>query len=238
MSTEMVNVKHMHGNARAQASPHESAAEEALIIRAKSGDRAAYAELYRRHAKKAFHVVFRITKNREDAEDVLQEALVKALVHLKGFDGRSAFSTWLTRIAINVALMLRRKRKTHFEGSIERFEELGSSLDIQVPDLTPSAEDLMHKKERDRQVNRAIQRLPSILRLPIELQLSEELSVKELATRLGISVSATKSRLLRARNLVGSSMTKGYRSTRVSPKLLRSSQIGWNSLLNAANRKT
>lgn len=208
-------------SARPSFLPHIPPGEEALLMLARNGDRSAYAELYRRHAKRVFLVVQRVTKNREDTEDVLQEASMKALIHLKAFDGRSAFSTWLTRIAINVALMLRRKRKSHFERSIERFEESGSSLDIQVPDLAPSAEDLMNRKERVGQVNRAIQRLPPILRLPIELQLDENLPVKDVAARLGISVSATKSRLLRARNLVGSSITKGRRSTRMRSKMPR-----------------
>lgn len=215
-------MNNMHNeSARSSFLPGIPPGEEALLMLAKNGDRSAYAELYRRHAKRVFLVVQRVTKNREDAEDVVQEASLKALIHLKGFDGRSAFSTWLTRIAINVALMLRRKRRSHFERSIERFAESGSSLDIQVPDLAPSAEDLMRREERDGQVNRAIQRLPSILRLAIELQLTEDLPVKEVATRLGISVSATKSRLLRARNLVGSSLAKGHRSTRDASKLPR-----------------
>jgi len=214
----MVNGKSTHGHARIQASPHESAAEESLIILAKSGDRAAYGELYRRHAKMAFHVVLRMTKNRDDAEDVLQEALIKALVHLKGFDGRSAFSTWLTRIAINVALMMRRSKKSRFERSIDGIEEADSHGEIQVADLSPSAEVLLHWEETHRQIDRAIQRLPLTLRMPIELQFSEDLHVKEVAVRLGLSLPATKSRLLRARNLVGRSVTRSNRSASVRPQ--------------------
>ena len=173
--------------------------EEELVRLAKLGDGLAYSELCRRHARRVFLIVFRMTKNREDAEDVLQEALMKALVHLEGFDGRSAFSTWLTRIAINCALMLRRKTRSHFELSIDQDDQSDSSPAIQIADRTLSAEERLRITQRDRQVNRAIQRLPPSLRVPLELQIAEDLPVRELAIRLGISVPATKSRLLRAR---------------------------------------
>jgi RNA polymerase sigma factor (sigma-70 family) len=183
----------------AGTTPNGQPDEEELVQLAKAGDGLAYTELCRRHARRVFLIVFRITKNREDAEDVLQEALLKALVHLEGFDGRSAFSTWLTRIAINCALMLRRKRRNHLEFSIDHDDQPDSSSAIQIADRTPSAEERVQFTQMDRQVHRAIQRLPSSLRVPLELQIAEDLPIKELAIRLGISVPAIKSRLLRAR---------------------------------------
>ena len=78
-----------------------AASDEILVEVAKSGDRSAFAELWRRHSKTAFRKVHRITKNRADTEDAIQDAWIKALVHLGGFDGRAAFSTWISRIAIN-----------------------------------------------------------------------------------------------------------------------------------------
>jgi RNA polymerase sigma factor (sigma-70 family) len=176
--------------------------EHELVRLAKGGDGLAYTELCRRYARRVFLIVFRITKNREDAEDVLQEALMKALIHLEGFDGRSAFSTWLTRIAINSALMLRRKRRNDFEFSIDHDNQADSNSAIQIADRTPSAEEHLRITQLDRQVHRAIQRLPSLLRVPLELQIAEDLPIRELAIRLGISVAATKSRLLRARRRV------------------------------------
>ena len=183
----------------AGTTPNGQPDEEELVQLAKAGDGLAYTELCRRHARRVFLIVFRITKNREDAEDVLQEALMKALVHLDGFDGRSAFSTWLTRIAINCALMLRRKRRNHFEFSIDHDDQPDSSSAIQIADRTPSAEERVQFTQMDRQVHRAIQRLPSSLRVPLELQIAEDLPIRELAIRLGVSVPAIKSRLLRAR---------------------------------------
>jgi RNA polymerase sigma-70 factor (ECF subfamily) len=88
-----------------------AATDEVLVTAAKLGNRVAFAELWERHSNKALKIAYRITRNREDAEDVIQDAWTKAYVHLKSFDGKARFSTWLTRIAINTALMtLRRKR--------------------------------------------------------------------------------------------------------------------------------
>ena len=176
--------------------------EEELVRLARAGDGLAYTELCRRHARRVFLIVFRITKNREDAEDVVQEALMKALVHLEGFDGRSAFSTWLTRIAINCALMLRRKRRNHFELSIDHYDQSDSNPAIQIVDRAPSAEERLRINQMGRRVHSAIQRLPSSLRVPLELQIAEDLPIRDLAIRLGVSVPAAKSRLLRARRRV------------------------------------
>ncbi len=186
-------------------------AEQVLIFLAKDGDRAAYTELYRLHAKTVFRTVFRITGNREDAEDVLQEASMKAFFHLKGFDGRSKFSTWLTRIAINSALMMRRKTRNRIEISIDQDYESGSGTTFQVPDQAPDPERRMHITERDIHLNRAVKRLSTTLQKPLELQLKLDLSLNELAVELGISVPATKSRLLRAREKVRGSLMGSMR---------------------------
>ena len=87
------------------------ASDEVLVSATQNGEKLAFVELWNRHSTKTLKTVLRITRNREDAEDALQESFLKAFVHLNSFDGRSKFSTWLTRIAINSALMiLRRKR--------------------------------------------------------------------------------------------------------------------------------
>jgi RNA polymerase sigma-70 factor, ECF subfamily len=96
-----------------------AAPDEVLVRAAKLGDRVAFAELWGRHSKTAFHAACRIMKNQADAEDVIQEAWMKAYVHLNSFGGTSRFSTWLTRIAINSALMALRRRRSHPEASIE-----------------------------------------------------------------------------------------------------------------------
>ena len=183
----------------ASALKHKPSEENTLVLLAKNGDGYAYSELCRRHSKRVFMTVRRLTKTHEDAEDVLQESLLKALIHLGGFDGRSSFSTWLTRIAINSALMMMRKRRNHPEQSIDWEDEPGSVRYLQLADSRLSSEEQLHLNEQERRVHGAIRKLPPKLRIPLELQLSEDVPVRELASLLGISVAATKSRLLRAR---------------------------------------
>jgi DNA-directed RNA polymerase specialized sigma24 family protein len=93
--------------------------DQNLVVRAKGGDTAAFVELGERHSTKVRRTVYRITRNWEDAEDALQESLLKAFRHLNGFENRSSFSSWLTKIAINSALMTLRKRRACKEVSMD-----------------------------------------------------------------------------------------------------------------------
>src|SRR6266481_4030014 len=95
-----------------------AATDEDLVAAAKSGDHPAFVELWTRHSKIAFNMVYRITGNRDDAEDVVQDAWMKAYVHLNTFDGRSQCSTWVTRIAINSALEILQKTRARPETSM------------------------------------------------------------------------------------------------------------------------
>src|ERR1700678_4376300 len=107
-----------------------------LVAAAKSGDHQAYTELCQRHSKRTLRTVLRITRNIADAEDTLQEALLKAYTHIGQFDGRSAFSSWLTRIAINVALMLLRKRRSQ---PVYGFEVDPEADDFRLPEPTETS---------------------------------------------------------------------------------------------------
>ena len=99
---------------RAVASSCDAAPDEELVAATKSGDELAFETLVKRHQRRIFALAFRYTRVREDAEDIVQETFQKAFVHLQKFEGKSSFSTWLTRIAINEALMsLRRRRALH-----------------------------------------------------------------------------------------------------------------------------
>jgi RNA polymerase sigma-70 factor, ECF subfamily len=178
-----------------------AASDEILVEVAKSGDHSAFAELWRRHSKTAFRNVYRITKNRADTEDVIQDAWIKALVHLRGFDGRAAFSTWITRIAINSALMMLRKRRSRPEFSMETTDgETYWTRDI--ADHTENAEMYYVRRQSAERLRRAIRELRPHLRAVIEMQQSTDRRVKEIAELAGISVTATKSRLLRARAIL------------------------------------
>ena len=174
-----------------------AATDEALVKEAKAGDHAAFAELWERHSKKAFNTAYRIMKSRDDAEDVMQDAWLKAYVHLCAFDGRAKFSTWLIRIVINSGLMTLRRRRSHPESSME-ITDGETRKDCEMPDHT-NVEELYAKHEGIERLRQAICRLRPTLRNIVEIHQSSEGSVKEIADLAGISVAATKSRLLRAR---------------------------------------
>jgi RNA polymerase sigma-70 factor (ECF subfamily) len=178
-----------------------AATDEVLVGAAKAGDRPAFAELWERHSNTAFKMAYRITKNPDDAEDVIQDAWLNAYVHLATFDGRAKFSTWLTRIVINSALVTLRRRRSHPETSMEIMDgEIWQEWEI--ADQTQSVEELYTRHERIDRLKQAIRRLQPSLRNVIELHQSQDRSVKEIADLAGLSVSATKSRLLRARRFL------------------------------------
>jgi len=171
-----------------------------LVSAAKDGDHQAYTELCRRHSKQILRTVLRITRDVADAEDTLQEALLKAYIHIGGFEGRSAFSSWLTRIAVNSALMLLRKRRSQ---PMYSFENGPGADDLKLPEPTETS----HNPEESCILNalenecvRAIQHLSPTLQVVVQIRYREDASISEIAKILGISESAVKSRLLRARS--------------------------------------
>jgi RNA polymerase sigma-70 factor (ECF subfamily) len=174
------------------------AADEVLVAAAKLGDHPAFAELWTRHSHTAFKMACRIMRNRDDAEDVIQDAWMKAYVHLNTFDGRAKFSTWLTRITINSALMTLRRKRAHPETSME-IEDGETWRHGEITDQTKDVEELYARHERAERLRRAICRLQPTLRNVVEIHQLSDRSVKEVAELAGLSVAATKSRLLRAR---------------------------------------
>jgi RNA polymerase sigma-70 factor, ECF subfamily len=174
--------------------------DDLLVSAAKAGDRKAFVELYERHSKKVLPRIYRITKNQEDAEDAFQEAVLRAFVHLKSFEGRSNFTSWLTRIAINSALMVLRKRR----GGEVSFEQICDDPEKNARaweprDLAETPETRCSRRESEQLLRKVIQQLPCIFREAVELQLAREYSTGQIAQELGISLSAAKSRLMRAR---------------------------------------
>ena len=176
--------------------------DKLLVLAAKAGNRSAFVELCERHSKKLLSRVYRITKNWEDAEDVLQDSLLKAFVHLKSFECRSSFSSWLTRIAINSALMHLRKKRG-IEISIDYFGDDSQTWRTwELWDHSPTPESHYARREREELLKSVILRLPPKFRQAVELRHTLGYSTKEIAQTLGISVAAAKSRLLRARMAV------------------------------------
>lgn len=174
--------------------------EAHLVSAAKRGQQGAFAELCERHAKRIFHMTLRITRNREDAEDALQDSFLSAFVHLRKFDGRSSFTTWLTRIAINAALMKIRKNRACREVSMEEPVDMGERRPrYELADCAPDPEQRCAQLERERLVTAAVHELRPAIRHAVEIRQLQECSVNETAQTLGISVAATKGRLFQAR---------------------------------------
>jgi RNA polymerase sigma-70 factor (ECF subfamily) len=174
--------------------------EEQLIADAKSGRRAPFGELCERHMKHVSYVTRRITRNREDAEDAAQECLLNAFVHLKDFDGRSQFATWLTRIAINSALMKLRKNRGVREVPIdEPNSSFESVAQREFRYNAPGPEESCFLRERKRIVKSAISWLRPRTRNVVELIHLQEHSIRETAQILGISTGAVKGRMFHAK---------------------------------------
>ena len=176
--------------------------DDFLVSAARSGDTSAFAELYERHSRKVLPRIYRITKNREDAEDAFQDAVMRAFLHVKSFEGRSNFTSWLTRIAINSAFMALRKKRRG-EISIDAMgDDNESSRSWELVDHSESPEASYARRESQQLLRNAIERLPGIFREVVELQHAREYSTTQVANELGISLSAAKSRLMRARRTV------------------------------------
>jgi len=185
------------------------ASDEQLLAAARSLDGQAFVELSSRYADSVHTRVFRILRNREDTEDVVQEALVKAYTHLGEFRGSCAFSTWLTRIAINSALMVLRKRRSHSEVSLDQRGDEDQTWEVwEFPDPHPNAEQVYARRQTIDLLSRVVKRLPLRHRGILEQYHGREQSMQEAADTLGITVAAAKSRLLRARLTIRSTLVR------------------------------
>jgi len=175
--------------------------DEELLLAARSGCHAAFAELQNTYSRPIYKRILSITRNREDAEDALQDTFLRAYLALPSFEGRSEFSSWLMRIGINSALMLLRRRRCRPEASFEPpnqdFERNGAFID--VPDVALNPEQLYDQQQRCHVIRRALQRLDPKLRAALSIRVSGEHSMKEIAQDLGLSVASVKARLHRAR---------------------------------------
>jgi RNA polymerase sigma-70 factor, ECF subfamily len=213
--------------------------EYTFVAAAKRGDSAAFETLCKQSANTVFHVARRMMRNNEDAEDVVQESFQQAFVHLKSFNGDSRFSTWLSRIAINAALMKLRK-KHHLNVSLDESAETEeSSFRIDVEDQGLNPEQLYAEKERQRILSEAMNDLTPGLRKAIELREIDERSTEETAQIMGISVGAVKARVFhgrrklreRLKHFVGSAWTSGRDASRTisNTRHLSQDQVACNA---------
>jgi RNA polymerase sigma-70 factor, ECF subfamily len=171
-----------------------------LVQAAKAGDVSAFEDLVKRYDRNVFRIAQHITQNREDAEDVVQDAFLKAYQNLGQFQGQSKFYTWLVRIAVNEALMrLRRRRPERMVSLDEDVKTEDDSVPREVADWSPNPEQQYSQAELKDILTRTIQGLPPSFRTVFVLRDVEGLSTEEAAEALDLSIPAVKSRLLRAR---------------------------------------
>lgn len=173
--------------------------EPVLVKAAQSGDISAFETLVGRYERKIFRLTQNITQNKEDAEDAMQEAFLKAFEHLDNFQGNSRFYTWLVRIAVNQALMKLRKRRPNVVSLDQELDTGEDMMPRDVEDWGPSPEERYGQTELGSILGKVIGELDPQFRIVFQLRDIEELSTEETADALGLSVPAVKSRLLRAR---------------------------------------
>jgi RNA polymerase sigma-70 factor (ECF subfamily) len=182
-----------------------------LVAATKRGNTRAFDQLFFRYERRALTVAQRIVNNREDAEDVAQESFHKAFLHIESFQEKSLFSTWLTRIVMNEALMvLRRRRRRTFEVSSESPDEDTKSIAATFADQSSNPEQSCWRQERTKLLTEAIDRLSPKVRKTILLYDIEEHSVNETAQILGTSIHAVKSRLNHGHEKLRGTMNRGH----------------------------
>ena len=182
------------------AGQDEQHPDVALVERVRAGDVSAYDTLVRKYERQIFRIAQHITQNREDAEDVMQDAFLKAYQKLDQFQGNSKFYTWLVRIAVNESLMRLRKRRTGKMVSIdEDLETAEGTVPRDLADWAPDPEQNYTQSELGQILEKTIKGLPPGFKVVFELRDVQGLSTEDTAEALGLSIPAVKSRLLRAR---------------------------------------
>ena len=214
MSPTIVNTQ----NKRAPAVPILRARvdedDAVLVDAAQNGDELAFETLVKRHRRRILAIAVRYTRTQHDAEDVFQESVQKAFVFLHKFEGKSAFSTWLTRIAINEALLFLRKGRSYREISMDQdsIDAEGVAARPEIPDADPDPETSYLQREEAGMLFAALKTLRPALRRAIELRELAELSTEETARRMGLSVAAVKARLFHGRRKLHQALRRYMRS--------------------------
>lgn len=186
--------------------------EQDLVAAAKAGDSDAFVTLLNQYSRHIYRLGLSITGNHHDAEDVLQEALLKAYTALADFQGNSRFYTWLVRIAVNVALGKLRKRTLWKESSLDepREGEDGSFIPLEVESWGEDPEKACLNSELQQILADVIQTLDPKSRTIFTLRDVEKFSIEETATMLGVSIPVVKTRLLRSRLRLREELTKYF----------------------------
>ena len=193
------------------ASTVEMKAESTLVTEARAGNHGAFEELANRHVRKIYRLVLKITRNPEDAEDVLQETFLKAFQHLPAFREDARFYTWITRIGVKEGLMKLRKRRSGKEVPIEdSLDNNNELIPREFADWRPNPEQQFARTELGHVLRGAVQSLPATLRIVFYLRDVEGFSTGETAELLDLSKAAVKARSFRARLRMRKDLSKTF----------------------------
>ncbi len=184
--------------------------ENELVSLAQNGDKKALSTLVTTYSERIYNLALKILRNREDAEDVLQETFFTMLEKLNTFDGRSSFFTWIYRVATNASLMKLRKKKMVFSEFPDNPDLEKSFENMAFVDLSQDASFDVHNEELKQILNKAISELPEIYRTVFILRDLEYLAIRETSKILEISEENVKIRLRRARLFLRDKINEYY----------------------------
>lgn len=174
-----------------------------LIEKAKDGDEKAYAELMSRYKKPVYHMILKMVRNVDDAEDLTIEAFAKAFRNLRKFNPEFTFSTWLFRIATNNCIDFIRKKKletTSISGALK--DDNGDNVDMDIRDINPDPQEEAIKSEKIDLIQHIVTKLPPKYQLLVKLRYFQELSYEEIAVEIDAPLGTVKAQLHRARELL------------------------------------
>jgi RNA polymerase sigma-70 factor, ECF subfamily len=194
--------------------------DSTLVAATKNGESQAFEFLVKRHEAKTFSIAFRITRNREDAQDVVQQSFHKAFMHLDTFQEKSSFSTWLTRIVINEGLMCLRRNRSRREISLDDVKSEPEELfPVEILDRGKDPAEICEQRENERILCEAMNQLSAEFRTVVRMRL-EERTVGETAEILGLGIGTLKARLFRARQKLRVLLTRSpeFRGDRTMSK--------------------
>jgi len=211
----------------------ETASDDlALVHASQRGEVCAFEELVKRYDRKLHRIAQHLLHNREDAEDVVQEAFLKAFLHLDQFREDSKFSTWLIRITLNQSLMKLRKQRPLREVSIDRDFQSEEEVPVDVADWAPNPEELYEATELEEILRKTLQELGDGLRVVFVLRDMEGLSLAQTAEALGLSLTAVKARSFRARLQLRERLSKYFKKTEsfagVEPPAVSQIEAAWS----------
>jgi RNA polymerase sigma-70 factor (ECF subfamily) len=191
-----------------QRSLDSRAEDKRLIAQALSGIQPAYRALLKKYRNQVYNTLFRMVHQRDEVEDLTQEAFIKAFVSLKNYNGEYAFSTWLLRIAQNNCIDFIRKKKLQTFSIDKPIESKDGEIIFELPDSTYEPDRVLIASQRAHAIEEAIKSLPPKYRTVIIMRHSEEKDYQEIADELGVPIGTVKANIFRAREMLNKTLRK------------------------------